>query len=329
MSLTPIFEPPAALLDALQSSRRPLLITHIAPDGDALGSLLAAGMMCWRLGKDPILACQDRVPMSLQFLPAQDSIVDAAEDEDVDMIIAVDCSDRSRLGNVYQPRRHGRLPMMVIDHHVTNDRFGHVNWVEPAACATAELVYDLGLALGVPLEADAATCLLTAVVTDTRGFTTFNTTPRALRLAATLTEAGAPLGRILETALHNRSFAVVRLWGRALETVELEEGVVSVVNSKRMRTDLNGLVRAEGLVSFLLSANEARIAIVFTELPEGLVECSLRARPGFDVATLALELGGGGHTLAAGFTVAGKLNDVRADVVSRLRRSSDGSMAAA
>ncbi len=277
--------------------------------------------MCWHLGKDPVLACQDRIPINLQFLPAQESIVDVVEDDDVDLVLALDCSDRSRLGGVYLPRRHGRLPLIVIDHHPTNDYFGQVNWVEPAACATAELVYDLGVALGVNLDADIATSLLTAIVTDTRGFTTFNTTPRSLRLAATLTEAGAPLGRILETAFNNRSYGVVRLWGRALESVELEDGVISVVNSKRMRTDLNGLIRAEGLVSFLLSANEARIAAVFTELPEGQVEVSLRARPGYDVATLALALGGGGHTLAAGFTMVGKLTEVRAQVVARLRQA--------
>lgn len=314
----PLFTPPANLLEALQSCRRPLLIAHIAPDGDTLGSLLATGLLLYRLGKDPVLACQDRVPNSLSFLPFSDKVVNNS-DTDVDLVIALDCSDASRLGNVYQPRLHAGLPLIVIDHHVTNLFFGNIHWVEPGASATAELIYDLALALHAALDADLATCILTGLVTDTRGFRTDNTTARVLDIAAALMDAGAPLYNISSATLDTRSFALVQLWARALSTVELDQGVISVVNTRAMRTDLNGLIRTEGLASFLLGANEVNVAAVFTELPEGEVECSFRARPGHDVARPALEWGGGGHPLAAGCTVKGRIDEVRQRLVAHLR----------
>ncbi len=322
MTTAPPFLPPADLLETLASSRHPLLIAHLAPDGDAISSLLALGMILYRLGKEPILACQDRVPSSLQFLPWQEKITTEV-DNDIDMLIALDSSDASRMGDIYQPRRFGHLPLLVIDHHVTNLYFGTSHWVEPQACATAEMIYYMAQALDVPLDIDLATCLLAGIVTDTRGFRTNNTAPRVLALAATLAAAGAPLPEIMEIALETRSYNLVRLWGRALATVSLDDGVISVVNTKRMRSDLNGLVRPEGLSSFLLSAREAQIAAVFTELPENEVECSFRARPGFDVASLSMSLGGGGHALAAGCTVQGRLDDIRPLIIARLRQAAN------
>lgn len=316
--------PPSALLDILNGARRPLLIAHLSPDGDAIGSLLALGGILYRLGKDPILGCQDPVPPNLQFLPHTDRITAAPADE-VDVVVALDSSDPSRLGDVYHRGRYNRLPLAVIDHHVTNTLFGTVHWVEPAACATAEMVYYLGEALLAPeagpdwMANELATYILTGIVTDTRGFRTSSTNARVMAIVARLVAAGAPLTTITDQVLETRSFDLIRLWGRVLQTVRLDEGVISVVNTQAMRTDLGGLVRAESLVSFLLGAQEASIAAIFTELPDGQVECSFRARPGHDVSRLALELGGGGHPLAAGCTVRGEVEEVRSALVARLR----------
>lgn len=313
-----LFLPPPELLEALHGSRRPLLIAHLSPDGDTMGSLCGLGVMLYRLGKEPILACQDRVPGSLGFLPFSERVANTA-DVDADLVVALDCSDAGRLGNLHQPRRQAGLPLVVIDHHITNVFFGDINWVEARACATAELVYDLALALPAPIDADVATCLLTGLVTDTRGFRTDSTTPRTVDIAATLMAAGASLFAISSATLDARSYPLVQLWGRALASVRLDGAVISVTNTRAMRADLNGLTRAEGLASFLLGANEADVAAVFTELPEGEVECSFRAQPGHNVATLALELGGGGHPLAAGCTVKGQIDEVRQRLVARLQ----------
>jgi phosphoesterase RecJ-like protein len=325
MSVETPLHPPAALLDVINGSRRPLVLAHLSPDGDAIGSLLALGGILYRLGKDPVLVCQDPVPANLQFLPHTDRITATPVDE-VDVVVALDSSDPSRLGEVYHRGRYSRLPLVVIDHHVTNTFFGTVHWVEPKACATAEMVYYLGEALLAPdagpdwMANELATYILTGIITDTRGFRTNSTNARVLQIVARLVAAGAPLTTIIEQVLETRTFDLIRLWGRVLQTVRLDEGVISVVNTQAMRQDLGGLVRPESLVSFLLGAQEASVAAVFTELPDGQVECSFRARPGHDVARLALELGGGGHPLAAGCTVKGEIEDVRRALVERLRR---------
>ncbi|MCO6450955.1 MAG: bifunctional oligoribonuclease/PAP phosphatase NrnA [Caldilineales bacterium] len=315
-SIAPL-KPPPSLLEAIQSARHPALIAHIAPDGDAIGSLLGLGILLYELGKDPILACQDRVPISFQFLPFADQITDQIH-HDADLIIALDSSDRERLGDIYHPGEIGNLPLVVIDHHITNLEYGGINWIEPGASATAEMIYYLAEALHVPVDTAAATCLLTGIVTDTRGFRTNNTTSRTMHVVAKLTAAGASLNQITETTLNSNSSDLIRLWGRALVTMQIDGGVISAVNKLAMREDLGRLIRADGLASFLLSAREAQIAVVFTELPDGEIEISFRARPGQDVASLALELGGGGHPLASGCTVNGTVEDVRRDVVKRL-----------
>jgi len=211
------------------------------------------------------------------------------------------------------------LPLIVIDHHITNVYFGDINWVEPTCCATDEMIYHLVVALDEALDETLATALLTGIVTDTRGFRTSNVTPVVMHITGRLMDAGAPLAMITERTLNTRSMSLIRLWGRVLESVEQDDGVISALNTQQMRRDLGGIIRAEGLVSFILGAEEARIAAVFTETPEGKVECSFRARPGYDVSQIALELGGGGHPPAAGCTIDGDLPTARRRVVAMLK----------
>ncbi|RME81626.1 MAG: bifunctional oligoribonuclease/PAP phosphatase NrnA [Caldilineae bacterium] len=312
--------PPQELLDAIMRARHPLVIAHVAPDGDAIGSVLACGRLLHHLGKDPILACQDRVPAAFRFLPGHDRLRTEIEGFEIDMVISLDSSDPSRMGRIYESR-FNNIPLAVVDHHITNVYFGNVNWVEPEACATAEMIYYLARAFDIEPDQEMATCILTGIVTDTRGFRTANTTARVMNLASRLMEAGAPLGAITEQALNSRSLDLVRLWGRALDTVAVEDGVVSAENSLRMRADLDGVIRAEGLVSFILGVYEAKAAVVFTELAENEVECSFRARPGYDVSQVAFEFGGGGHPLASGCTLAGTLPEVKEEVLRRLKEA--------
>jgi len=315
----PHISPPPEFIDALQSTRRPLLIAHISPDGDAIGSLTALGYLLYRMGKDPILACQDKAPSTFNFLPFYERITQRVDGANADLIIALDSSDPSRLGDLFVEAQVADLPLLVIDHHVTNVYFGDINWVEPTCCATDEMVFHLVRALGEPLDETLATALLTGIVTDTRGFRTANVTPAVMHITGELMDAGAPLTMITERTLETRSMALIRLWGRVLDTVALDDGVISAVSAIDMRKDLGGLIRAEGLASFILGAEDAKIAAVFTEMPDGKVECSFRALPGYDVAQVAFALGGGGHPPAAGCTIEGDLPGVRRRVVDLLR----------
>lgn len=320
MTISPIL-PPSKIIEALISARRPLLIAHIAPDGDAIGSLLGLGLALHKIGKEPILACQDRVPMTMRFLPYQDRIVRKVHDSDIDLVVSLDSSDPDRMGEIYDHARFHDLQLVVIDHHVTNVRFGTLNWIEDSCCATVEMIYYLLQSLNIPLDPDIATCILTGLVTDTRGFRTANTTSRVMSIASSLMDAGAPLSKITENVLNSRTYDTILLWGRVLATVQRDGNIISAENRIEHRQDLNGVIRAEGLVSFILGAYGVDVAVVFTELPEhNKVECSLRARPGHDVATVALELGGGGHPLASGCTVEGSIEEVRSLVFELLRK---------
>lgn len=317
----PSLTPPPALLETLHLARRPLLIAHLAPDGDAIGSMLATGLILHKMGKDPILACQDRAPVTFRFLPNARRITQDVDDGDIDIVVSLDSSDPSRMGDVYDPRRFSDLPLLVIDHHITNVEFGSINWVEPTASSTAEMIFHLAHALDVSLDPDLATCILTGIVTDTRGFRTANTTPEAMHIASALMAAGAQLNEITEKTLNSRSYKLIQLWAHVLDTVKLNGSIISANNTMAMRYDLEKITRAEGVVSFILGAHEAQIAVVFTELPENKIECSFRARPGNDVASVAFALGGGGHPLAAGCTVEGSLDVVRKQVFALLEQS--------
>ncbi len=296
-----------------------LIVSHVDPDGDTIGSSLGLAWALRALGKDVMLACQDPVPDEILFLPG----VGAYEPQvrgDIEAVIAVDASDLRRMGSVYDPQTMGSLPLLVIDHHVTNDGFGTVNLVEKAS-STAEIVLRVIDALGVPIDETIATCLLTGIVTDTQGFRTSSTTPGSLSAAQRLVQAGAGLVEISHQVFNRRSLEMLALWGRALAAAELREGVVwaELPLSWLPAGNANGQM-GSGLANMLNTVKEARVAALFTEQSDGIIDVSLRAKPGVDVSRVALEFGGGGHAPAAGCQVRGELESVREAILASLVR---------
>lgn len=302
----------------LQQAQRPLLIAHIAPDGDCIGSLLGLGWALREVGKQPTLACADPVPEGLRFLPGSDGIVAQAAGNE-DLIVSLDSSDLQRLGRLYDESLFAHLAVINIDHHVTNTRFGTEQLLEPTAASTAQIVYDLLRRLAWPVSPWTATCLLTGLITDTRSFRTANTDAKALRTALALTEAGAPLPEINQHLTHNLSFGLVRLWGSVLSGIQFTDGVAwAEVTLEMLRESGAGSSDTAGLVNFIAGIREARIALLLVERPDGQVEIGMRSVPGVDVSEVALALGGGGHRQAAGCTLAGPLPAVREAVLRRL-----------
>lgn len=306
---------------ALRSAGRVLAICHTSPDGDAIGSLLGLAWVLRALPQPPevALACADPVPEQLRFLPGADEIVSARPAGHWDVVVALDASDTDRLGDRFTPAEYGEAPVIVLDHHVTNLLFGQLNYVDTDAAATAQIVLDLADVFPVPVSYRAAVCLLTGLVTDTLSFRTSNVNARALRAAARLTELGADISDIAQRSLFTRPLALLRLWGAALSRIQLTDGVLWTEISRTMREEagLKGS-NESGLSSQLINAAEARVAAVFNETTDGQVEVSLRARPGYDVATVALQLGGGGHPQAAGCTLKGALAEAKAMVLPLL-----------
>ena len=319
----------------IESARRPLLVCHISPDGDAIGSLTALGRALRQRGHDPILACADPIPHRFDYLAGSESVVseidghfDAVNLFDAvnsfDAVISLDCSDTARIGHLAQLTGFRDVPLLNVDHHLTNLYFGDVNLVDQEASSTAEIVWRLLRRLNVSVDAEIATSLLTGLVTDTRGFRTSNVTPQVLETALQLMKAGASLAYVTRQALERRPVTAIRLWKEALSTVQIEEEHriiwAAIPQAMRQKSGYAGNGNA-GLTSFLISADAMDAAVIFVEREDGRIEIGFRATPGFDVAQVALQFGGGGHALAAGCNVPGPLEEARERVLSTLRTS--------
>jgi phosphoesterase RecJ-like protein len=321
------WEPVVALI---RRSTEVLLICHVSPDGDAVGSLLGLGLALRVLGKTPTLACEHSLPPKFSFLPGYKSVANTLESYSFDLVIGLDSSDLSRLGSVYDSRRLAGIPLINIDHHVTNLCFGDVNVVHPGAASTAEIVLTLLDHLGVSIDPDGggdkmrmpeiATCLLTGIVTDTLGFRTSNVTPQVMAAALRLMQAGASLPEVTYHAFHQRPLAELSLLSRGLNRLQAENGLAwsEILLADRQACGLEGDSDV-GLVGMLARTREVHMAAVFAEKENNKVEISFRADPGFDVAQLALNLGGGGHPAASGCTVEGPLEAAKARVLPLLR----------
>lgn len=295
------------------------VISHVRPDGDAVGSLLGLTLLLEGLGKKvtPVLA--DGSPERFAFLPGAEQIRRAPA-EKADVIVAVDCSDSARLG--LDEASLGGRPDLNFDHHATNTNYARLNIVRPEAAATAEVLYDFAAAAGYPVDASVATCLLAGLVTDTVGFRTENVTPGVLRLAATLVELGAPLTEVYDRGLNRRSLAAARYWGRGLASLGWDDGIAwaSLTAADRKAAGYSGTDDAD-LINLLTTLDGAQIALIFVEQPGGKVKVSWRSAAGVDVASLAQAFGGGGHEPAAGAMIEGELELIRTRVLEAARSS--------
>jgi phosphoesterase RecJ-like protein len=314
------------ILDALRNSEEILCVSHVNPDGDAYGSLLGMGWILRYMGKHPVLAMHDKTPREFSHLPgATDIIQPHAVGTDYDLIIALDTSSIDRLGAVYRPELHNTIPLIVIDHHITNTYFGQVNWVMPESAATCQMLVYLADALKIPLTGRTAECLLTGIVTDTLCFRTSNTGTQVMEAALQLMRGGASLANITQRALNQRSFNLFKLWGMVFQHVQLEQGVIWTTISREEMKRAGDLSNDGQLSSTLISAVEADISATFTEKHDEkgklVVECSFRARPGFDVSGVAFRFGGGGHPAASGCTLPGPLAEVTPHVVAALKQA--------
>jgi phosphoesterase RecJ-like protein len=303
----------------IRRAQQPLLVCHVAPDGDALGSLTGLAYALRQLDHSPIAACPDTIPARFDYIPNVGAVVQDFTDP-FDLVVALDCSDLGRLGDFPRLPHFNQHPLINIDHHVTNVGFGDVDLVDPRASSTAEVLLRLLEHMDVSLDKTLATCLLVGMVTDTRGFRTNNVTPGVMETALRLMEAGASLPYITRHSLDCRPMVGMHLWGAALARVQSKDGVIWTSMPLEMRRGIGYHGDGDaGLVSFLLTAEEADASVVFVEQDDGRIEVGMRAAPGFDVARLALRFGGGGHALAAGFSTPGPLEAAEERVLDALQ----------
>jgi bifunctional oligoribonuclease and PAP phosphatase NrnA len=300
-----------AVVEALRSNGRFMLTTHENPDGDALGSLLATKLALDQIGKDAVMYLAGVVPLPREYVFMELASLrrggpppDAAER----VLVAVDCAKADRLGADAALLEQAPLSL-DIDHHHDNTRFGDVNLIVPDASSTGEVLSDVFRALGVRLTPEIAEALYIALVTDTGRFQYTNTTPKALRLAADLVEAGADVHRIFQGVYESVEFAKLKLLARALDRAAIYEGGALVV-SYLLRTDFREVGAAEpyseGIIDYLRAVEGAEMAVLIREPPRSdgpTRRVSLRSSiDELDVSAIARKSGGGGHRQAAGFS---------------------------
>lgn len=308
-------------LSLIRGATRCYITAHVVPDGDAVGSALGLYWALAQMGKTVRVACSDPVPATFDFVPGVE-LIRRQKPADGELLLLLDSSDLERLGTLYDAQLYRNRAVVNIDHHVTNVRFGTVNWIEPSAASTAEIVYDLVTALGAPLDLRVATCLLTGMATDTLGFRTASTTPELMDTVASLMRVGAPLSQIIERTFNTRELADLRLQGHVLAAMQVEDGLIWSDCTLPMRrvsgSTENG---SSGLANTLLSVRDAKVAVMFIEKEHAKVEISLRSRPGYDISDVAFGLGGGGHPQAAGCTLTASIEDAHEMVLSRVRET--------
>lgn len=308
-------------LKQFDSSQRVLVVCHLRPDGDAIGSLLGLGLALRSRDKQVQMVCEDGVPSSCRHLDGSMEIRRKAEGE-FDLVCVVDCSDLERAGSVLGNRERVE---MNIDHHPTNLNFADLNLVDVQAVATAEIIADLLSHWGVTITPPIATALLTGLVTDTIGFRTSNVKPSTLQMAADLMECGADLATIYRRALVDRSFEAMRFWGAGLSRLERNGRLLwtTLTLDDRKAARYPGRDDAD-LINVLSTVEDADVTIIFVEQSNERVKVSWRAQPGFDVSKIAVSLGGGGHTAAAGAEIQGSLQEVQAKILELTRSLLNG-----
>jgi phosphoesterase RecJ-like protein len=312
--------------ERIASAQTVLVVCHVAPDGDAIGSLLGLGLALEQAAKYVTLICPDPVPEEYHHLPRWETVISPLPErtppsEPGAVLVALDCSAPDRLGKAHDAEWLAGIPIVNIDHHPTNTYFGEVNWVEPSAAATAQMLVHLIEALHIPLDADSATCLLHGLLSDTLGFRTPNTDAGVLRTAIRLMEAGAPLPYLTDR-IFRRSLGMIRMWTHALQQLTLEGRILFSEVTQHMRHEVGYDQDGDaGLVNFINATDEADIAVVFSELEDGQINVSMRSAAGYDVSQVAVQLGGGGHAQAAGCTLPGSLADVKARVLPLLQQA--------
>ena len=307
------------------AASRILLLTHVNPDGDAVGSLLAMWHALRALGKDALPLALPPLPFYTHWLPGVEHVQLYRRGGDLppcDLVIMLDTASPARTAAIYEEHAAAlaALPLMIVDHHVTNDGGGALNLISPQAASTCELLYGLFRAMDVPISAELATCLLLGHTTDTQSYQTSATTPASLHVAAELLALGANHQQVVRHVYYALPGTSAQLVGLALAHLQVRDGVAWTTVTRAMM-DASGAEdeAADEVVRVMQRIGEAHAMALFKERANGTTKLSLRSRAPINVAQLAQRWGGGGHAQAAGATIELPPDAAAAEVLPALR----------
>jgi phosphoesterase RecJ-like protein len=307
------------VLSEIRSRHRFVVTSHARPDGDGIGSALACGQILRVMGKDAVVVMHDGVPRIYQNLPFAELAVQADTVPDNDAVILLECDStrRTLLEGL------DKSFLINIDHHASGRNFANVNWIDSSVMATAELVFRLARLACVPVDRDIATCLYTALMTDTGSFMFEGTNEHTFTVARELVLAGADPAQCARPIYFGHSAAKMRLLGAALSNLHRDGPLawISVTQDEMQQFEARE-EDCEGLVNYALSIADVQVAVFFRELPDGRFRVSLRSKGEVNVSTVAEHFGGGGHKCASGCAINGPFSDAVSRIVDRLRAES-------
>jgi len=332
MRYTNANEAASAIAARIQDKQHILMITHVNPDGDAVGSLLGLGLY-WeqqgfqvtmlaptplpeytlRLGKVGRIRVYSETPVYSETIPLP---------ETADIIVLVDTGDVQRIARIYHDHQAyiQARPLIIIDHHATNSGEGTVNLIDASLSSNCELLYQLLCAWNAKITPDIATALLMGITTDTQSFKTSNTTPSALRAAADLIELGADRALIMRDVYSNIPFETAKLLSLALSEMRQDQAIAWTHVTQVMQRSVGASDDASAEVTdYMANLGGLKATALFKERRDGSVKVSLRSVPGVDVSAVAQHFGGGGHRQAAGATLPGPLADAEQKLLAVLR----------
>ena len=305
------------VLNEIERRRSFILTSHARPDGDAVGSALACAQILRTMGKQANVVLSDGVPAIYEPLPFTDTVLrDTAQAPGAEAAIILECDSVARtrltgLENHY---------LINIDHHATARPFANVNWIDPNACATAEMIFRLAREAGVKISPDVATCLYTAVLTDTGSFCFHGTNAETFALAQELVRCGADPVRIAHNVYFSTQLSKMRLLGAALSGLQRDGSLAWMhVDRATMEHCQASDEDCEGLVNYALAIQGIEVALFFRGQPDGRFRVSLRSKGSVNVAAVAEAFGGGGHTCASGCSLDGPLSAAVEQMLAQLK----------
>jgi bifunctional oligoribonuclease and PAP phosphatase NrnA len=306
-----------------------LITAHVNPEGDSVGSQIALWVMLEKMGKNAVMVQQDPVPSNLRFLKGSGSMMRQVPEDIVPRtVVMLDCPIKERTGKVARALS-GEEFIINIDHHVSNEYFGDINWVEPGMSSVGEMVFHLAVEAGVEIDTDLANPIYTAILTDTGMFNYSNTSRATHEIAGKLISFGADPQKIHGNVYESKTFKEVRLLGRVLTTMEIDAGgeISHMVLTRDMyREEGIDSAATDEFINFPRSIEGVEVAIFFKEDAsfEKRVNISFRSKGKYDVNTLASRFGGGGHPKASGCVIDCSLEEAREKVLAEARRLMEG-----